>query len=81
MKLQKDISKEILEKNIGKTYEMLVESTSFDNKYYVGRTYMDVPEEDGVMFAKKTKEVELGKFVKCKVTDIRNYDMIGEMYN
>ncbi len=79
MNLQKEISKENLEKNIGKTYEVLLESTSFDSKYYVGRTYMDVPEEDGVIFIKKTKEIEIGSFVKCKVTDIRDYDMIGEI--
>ena len=48
MNLQKGISKENLEKNIGKTYDVLIESTSFDNKYYIGRTYMDVPEEDGI---------------------------------
>ena len=64
MNLQKEISKENLEKNIGKTYEVLIESTSFDNNYYVGRTYMDVPEEDGVLFIKKTKEVEVRKFCK-----------------
>ena len=66
MNLQKGISKENLEKNIGKTYDVLIESTSFDNKYYIGRTYMDVPEEDGIVFIKKTKEIVIRKFCKMQ---------------
>ena len=78
MSLQKKISKENLQEKLGKTYEARVESTSFDNKYYIGRTYMDVPEEDGVVFIKKDEEIELGTFVNCKITGIRDYDLIAE---
>ena len=78
MSLQKKISKENLQEKLGKTYEAIVESTSFDNKYYIGRTYMDVPEEDGVVFIKKDEEIELGTFVNCKITGIRDYDLIAE---
>ena len=78
MSLQKKISKENLQEKLGKTYESIVESTSFDNKYYIGRTYMDVPEEDGVVFIKKDEEIELGTFVNCKITGIRDYDLIAE---
>ena len=78
MSLQKKISKENLQEKLGKTYESIVESTSFDNKYYIGRTYMDVPEEDGVVFIKKDEEIELGTFINCKITGIRDYDLIAE---
>lgn len=78
MSLQKKISKENLQEKLGKTYEAIVESTSFDNKYYIGRTYMDVPEEDGVVFIKKDEEIELGTFINCKITGIRDYDLIAE---
>ncbi len=79
MNLQKQISKENLSKKIGRTYEVLLEGTSFDNKYYIGRTYMDVPEEDGVIFIKKDKELQLGTFVNCEVTAVREYDLIGKI--
>jgi len=46
-----------------------------------GRTYMDVPEEDGVVFIKKDKEIELGSFVKCKIIDVKDYDLIGKIEN
>lgn len=79
MTMQKEISKQNLEEKIGNTYEAMLESTSFDNKYYIGRTYMDVPEEDGIIFIKNDKELKLGSFVKCKVTKVQDYDLIGEI--
>jgi len=42
---------------------------------------MDVPEEDGVVFIKKDKEIELGSFVKCKIIDVKDYDLIGKIEN
>ena len=44
MKIQKEISDRKGKEKIGKTYEVLVENKSFDGKYLVGRTYMDVPD-------------------------------------
>ena len=80
MSLQQEISKEKLETNIGNTIEVLVENISFDGKYLVGRTKNDVPDEDGIVFIKKTKDNEnkLNKFIKCKVIDVSNYDLIAE---
>ena len=40
---------------------------------------MDIPNEDGVIFVKKEKENLLGKFVNCKITDVIEYDLIGEL--
>ena len=79
MALQREVSKEILEEKIGKSYVAMIEKTSFDNRYYIGRTYMDVPEEDGVVFIEKDKEVEIGSFVKCKVIGVKDYDLIAKL--
>lgn len=81
MKEQQEISKQKLKALIGKTYKVLIENITFDKKYYIGRTYMDIPEEDGVILIKNTKENMLGSFKKCKVTDISQYDLIGELIN
>lgn len=40
---------------------------------------MDVPEEDGVLFIKKDRELEIGSFAKCKIIDVKDYDLVGEM--
>lgn len=41
---------------------------------------MDVPEEDGVVFIKKEKELEIGSFVECTITNVSDYDLIAEVY-
>ena len=79
MTMQREISKKNLEEKIGQSYETLIEGTSFDGKYYIGRTYMDVPEEDGVVFIKKENEIRVGSFAKCKIIDVKDYDLIGEI--
>ena len=76
MALQQEISKENLEKQIGKEVEILVEDKSFDGKTYIGRTYMDVPEIDGIAYLNTDKNLQSGEFVKAKIVDVSNYDLI-----
>ena len=81
MLLQQEISKNILEKTIGKTIEVLIEDISFDGKYYIGRTFKDVPEEDGLVYIKKKIDDKnlINRFIKCKITNVSNYDLIAEI--
>lgn len=78
MKLQKEISKENLKKNIGKKLSILVENETFDHKYYIGRSFMDVPEIDGVVYVKNNEIMQSGDFIDCKVVDVDDYDLIAE---
>lgn len=79
MSLQQEISNENLKKQIGKTLEVLVETKTFDGKYYVGRSYMDVPDIDGLIYIEMVDKSLEGKFVKCKVIDTNNYDLIAKI--
>ena len=76
MALQQEISKENLEKQIGKEVEILIEGKSFDGRTYVGRTYMDVPDIDGIAYLNTNKNLQSGDFVKAKIIDVSNYDLI-----
>ena len=76
MSLQQDISKENLQKQIGRDIEILIEEKSFDGKTYVGRTYMDVPEIDGIVYLNTDKELKIGEFTTGKIIDVSNYDLI-----
>lgn len=78
MQLQKEISKENLEKNMGRELEVLIEDKTFDNKYYIGRSYMDVPEIDGIVYVKNDDNLNFGEFIKCKVTKVDEYDLVAE---
>lgn len=83
MEAQQEISKEILTNKIGKNYKVLVEDMSFDRKYFIGRTMQDVPEEDGLVYIKNNKDLDentiLNNFVNCKIIEVSNYDLIGEI--
>lgn len=78
MAIQSEISAEILSKNIGKRLEVLIEE-EVDEKNYVGRTYMDSPEIDGVTYVHSAKNLEIGSFVQVDVVDSLDYDLVGEI--
>ena len=76
MELQNKISKQNLEEKIGKEYEVLIENKTFDGKYYIARSYMDVPDMDGVILIKNTEPDLIDKFVKCKIISLSGeYDL------
>ena len=81
MSEQRKISKEKLEANIGKDMEVLIENISFDGKYLVGRTRNDVPEEDGIVYIKRTDKNEnlINQFIWCKIVDVSDYDLVAEV--
>ena len=75
MALQQEISKENMKKHIGKTLKVLVENSKDDSA--IGRTYMDVPDIDGVIYIKG--KAKPSTFENCKVTDFKEYDLMGEI--
>ena len=88
---QAKISLESLKEKIGKEFEVLIEDYTEDGRYLIGRTYMDIPEEDGVIYIDNTPDFEIiiGEFYQCIVDDIAridpkdnsisNYDLIGHV--
>ena len=83
MKEQQEISKENLEKKIGKTYEVLIENETFDGKYYIGRTIENVPDIDGLVYIKNNDKLKgkdlINEFVNCKIIDVNSYDLVGKI--
>ena len=80
MSLQQEISREKLKAKIGTKQEVLIESKSFDRKYYIGRTKSDVPDIDGVVYVKcHNKDLKINDFVECEITDFKEYDLIGKI--
>ena len=80
MAIQQKISKENLEKKIGKVYEILIEDISFDGKYLIGRTKQDVPEEDGIIYIKNEGLTNvMNKFVNTEIINVKDYDLIGKI--
>lgn len=79
MEIQQNVSKDLLSKKIGNVYECLVEDVTSDGEYYIGRTMMDVPSEDGVIFIKNNKDLMINEFVKVRIIDASEYDLVAEI--
>jgi len=78
MELQAAVSEENEKKHIGKELEVILEERSFDGKYYIARSYMDVPDIDGVIFVKCDDENLEGEFIKVRITESNDYDLVAE---
>ena len=80
MSIQQKVSNENLKNKIGKNVEVLIEDISFDGKYLIGRTSQDVPEEDGIIYVENNNfESKVNSFVNVKVTEVKEYDLIGKI--
>ncbi len=87
MMLQQEICSATNNERIGKIFDVLIEKVEFvkDNNSlseaffkYEGRTYMDAPEIDGLITFFDKEKIEVGTFIKIKVTSATEYDLIGE---
>jgi len=78
MEMQSNISYSLNKERVGNVYEVLIEDID-EEGLYIGRTYMDGPEIDGVFFVKSDRELSIGQFVKAIATDCLEYDLIGEI--
>lgn len=79
MELQQDIAFDLAEDMIGREVLVMIEGKVADENAYVGRTYKDAPNVDGLIFVNTDEELMSGDFVKVKVTGALEYDLIGEI--
>lgn len=79
MELQQDIVFEQAESMIGRELLVMIEGRITDENAYVGRTYKDAPNVDGLIFVNTDEELMSGDFVKVVVTGASEYDLIGEL--
>ena len=81
MELQQEIAVEHCENMVGKVLDVMIEGKVADEPAYVGRTYMDAPNVDGLIFVNADEMLMSGDFVRVKVTGANEYDLIGEVYH
>lgn len=79
MELQQDIAFEKSERMKGRVLEVMIEGKVADENAYVGRTYMDSPNVDGLIFVNTGLSLMSGDFVRVRVTGALDYDLIGEV--
>ena len=65
---------------VGKTIEIIVEGFDRYGECYFGRSAADAPEIDGkIFFTSPNKKLVFGKFINVEITDMLDYDLIGEV--
>jgi len=77
MEIQSQISWELNQQKIGKTFHCLIDRK--EGNYFVGRTEYDSPDVDNeVLIDAKKHYVKIGDFVEVKIIDATDYDLYGE---
>lgn len=79
MMLQREITLKLNTKWIGKELQVLVEDLSEENGLYIGRAYMQAPEVDGQIYFSSKQVHHPGDMVNVLITEVAEYDLIGEM--
>lgn len=78
MELQSQISWELNQEKIGKTFKVVIDRK--EGNYFVGRTEFDSPDVDNEVLIDATKTyLKTGEFATVKVTDAADFDLYGEV--
>ncbi|MEN8076244.1 30S ribosomal protein S12 methylthiotransferase RimO [Clostridioides difficile] len=77
MAIQREIVKAQNKLKVNNIYDTIIDGNN--GEYYIGRSYEMAPEIDGLIYIKKQKSLNLGDIVKVKITDIMEYDLMGEV--
>lgn len=77
MKLQETIAKAKNKELVGKVLECIIDKVGEDNFKYEGRTYMDAPDVDGLIYIDDNKKLEVGNIYKVKIVNVKGYDLVG----
>jgi ribosomal protein S12 methylthiotransferase len=77
MEIQREVSKELSGKHIGKEIDVLVERYDGRSDVYVGRSPYDAPEIDGEVFISNCKAA-IGEIQRVRITHAYEFDMSGE---
>lgn len=76
MAVQEEISRQKLERKIGKTVEVLIDEITTDGA--LGRSWADAPEIDGSVFVTNGKSLKAGDIVNARIIDADAHDLVAE---
>ncbi|MDE5753282.1 MAG: 30S ribosomal protein S12 methylthiotransferase RimO [Oscillospiraceae bacterium] len=79
MEQQADLSAAYNASQIGRIKTAVVEGFDQWAECYFGRTESDAPDIDGKIFFSSGKKLSVGDYVQVKITDILDYDLLGEV--
>jgi len=77
MDIQQQISFEINQAKVGKTFNVIIDKENED--YYVGRTEFDSPEVDNEVLINKESKLKIGEIYSVKIISAEEFDLYGKL--
>ncbi len=71
---QRVLAQKLLNKQVGKRSEIMIEDIAKDNIHYQCRS-----KENRLILVKKEKELNMGDIYDCEITEIKNHTLIGKI--
>ena len=81
MSIQNEIMIKKNNSRLNKIYDILVEGVADDGIFYYGRSYQEAPDIDNLIYFTSGEPLDRGSFVKVKILNIEEYDLIGVVEN
>lgn len=75
--IQQQISYDLNQKKIGKTYKVLIDRS--EGEYWIGRTEYDSPEVDNEVLIPIEQKAEAGSFVMAKINAAEEFDLYADI--
>ncbi|MCD6544274.1 MAG: 30S ribosomal protein S12 methylthiotransferase RimO [Flavobacteriaceae bacterium] len=80
MEVQAQISFELNQEKVGKTYQCIFDRKEGD--HFIGRTEFDSPDVDNDVLVDASKHyIQIGQFIDIKITEATDFDLFGEPSN
>jgi ribosomal protein S12 methylthiotransferase len=77
MEVQQEISLELNQERIGRTYKVLIDRK--EGEYYIGRTQYDSPEVDNEVLIPVEQTLRPGEFYQVNITGAEAFDLYGRV--
>lgn len=78
MEIQLDISAELQANKVGSEILVLAEGYDIPAGIHYGRSAADAPDVDGKIYFSAPKRIAPGTFLRVKITEALDYDLVGE---
>jgi len=76
---QQEVSADINKRLLGRIMDVLIDEQ--EEGRYLGRSQHDAPEVDGLVYIGSERKLKPGEFVKVKIEDTLEYDLVGRLWD
>ena len=79
MQTQLTVTEDKNKEYVGRVLTVITDGFDAVSEVYFGRSYADAPDVDGKVYFKSKRRINPGAFVEVKITEVLDYDLVGEV--